>query len=649
MVLAASQVLEAGAGYVDFKVLGDALARGDARVGLEIVSAAQLGRLGGDLPARARLDLVDTPMATPSERRSEERGLVVVAAVPMRDEAGQVIAMVVGGALLNRNERHVDYLSDIVMAGGLRQLGASGTVTVFLDDVRVATSVRHDNGERAVGTRVSQAVKEAVLDRGETWIHRAFVVDHWAVTAYEPLVDYAGARVGILYVGIPEAPFVAFRGKAIGLVFLSLVVAALLATWLSWRLARGILNPLDALERVMRAVSKGDLAARVGQLPGNDELARLGVLFDQLLDTIGQQTGALRQWAEDLDLKVAQRTRDLAEANDALALARDVAERANLTKSAFLANMSHEIRTPMNAIVGLTHLLQKEIVDVRQVERLKKINDAAHHLLSIINDILDISKIEAGKLHLEYSSFDMERVFDSVCDMTAERACMKGIELVRGVSPALSGTFQGDALRLGQVLLNFVGNAVKFTEQGSIIVRAGILEEAGSQVLVRFEVRDTGIGIAADAQARLFAPFEQADGSISRKYGGTGLGLTISRRLAEMMGGEVGVDSVPGKGSRFWFTARLGRDGRRFSARPPLSSLAGKRVLVVDDHLEARQVLADMLAIQGLLPEQAASAEEGLAKITAADQSGVVSITVEVVAQSLSTTYANPLTLTVKK
>ncbi len=621
-VLAASEGLVAGDPYVDLKVLGDALRNADERVGLEVLPADKLLQLSATLPARAALSLIDTPLATPSPLTEERRGLVVVAAAPMRDEAGMVIATIVGGTLLNRQAAFVDYLSEIVSASGLRQLGASGAVTLFLGDVRIATSVRRAGGERAIGTRVSQSVKEAVFDRGETWIRRAFVVDHWAVTAYEPLLDYGGERVGMLYVGIPEAPFAAFRWRAIGLLMLSLAIAAMLATWVSWRLARGILHPLARLDTAMRAVSQGELAARVGEMPGDDELVALGQLFDQLLDTIGEQTGALRRWGEELDLKVAQRTRDLAEANDALAMARDAAERANQSKSSFLANMSHEIRTPMNAIVGLTHLLQKELSDPRQVERLKKINDAAHHLLSIINDILDISKIEAGKLHLEYSSFDMDTVFDGVCAMTAERASAKGIELIRDVAPALAGTFQGDALRLGQILLNFTGNALKFTEQGSIVIRAAVVEERDGQVLARFEVRDTGIGIDQAALPRLFSAFEQADSSTTRQYGGTGLGLAISRRLAAMMGGEIGVESAPGKGSIFWFTARLGRDGSKLAPRPALSALAGRRALVVDDHPEAALVLVEMLRQQGMRATEATSGEAGLGMIAEADRLG---------------------------
>lgn len=621
-VRAASDSLAAGDPYVELSVVKDAQRTGKPLVGLEVLSAEKMFRLSRDLPGRAHIRLVDTPKAAPSLRTQEFRGLMVVVAVPMRDEADGVLGTVVGGFLLNRREDFVDYLSEIVSASGLRQLGARGMVTLFLDDMRIATSVRLEAGERAIGTRVSQEVKEAVLDRGETWVRRAFVVNHWAMTAYEPVVDYGGHRVGMLYVGIPEAPFMAFRLQAIGVLLLALTVVVALATWVAWRLARSILNPLDRLESAMRTVGQGHLEARVGVMPGDDELVRLGQLFDHLLDTIGEQTAALRHWAGELDEKVAQRTQDLAEANDALAMARDAAERANRSKSSFLANMSHEIRTPMNAIVGLTHLLRKELADRHQIERLEKIDGAARHLLSVINDILDLSKIDAGKLHLEYASFNIDKVFDNVCGMIAERVSAKGVELVRDVSPEVTGTFQGDQLRLGQIMLNFASNAVKFTEHGTIALRARIIEERTDQVLVRFEVSDTGVGIAPEVIPRLFSAFEQADSSTTRQYGGTGLGLAISRRLAGMMGGTIGVDSTPGSGSVFWFTASLGRDGGVVPASPPLSSLAGRRVLVVDDHPEARQVLADILLRQGLRVEQAAGGEAGLELIAAADRSG---------------------------
>ena len=285
--------------------------------------------------------------------------------------------------------------------------------------------------------------------------------------------------------------------------------------------------------------------------------------------------------------------------------------------------MSHEIRTPMNAIVGLTHLLQKDLHDPGQVERLQKIGDAAHHLLSIINDILDISKIEAGRLHLEYASFEMGKVFTSVCGMVVERASSKGLELVCDVAPELDGVFQGDQLRLGQILLNFVGNAVKFTERGSVILRAQLVERLGDQVRVRFEVSDTGPGIAPEAISRLFSAFEQADSSTTRKYGGTGLGLAISRRLVAMMGGEIGVDSEPGLGSRFWFTARLGCTPGKLPVRLLLpSGLAGSRVLVVDDHPDAAQVLADLLGQLGMQSVQAASGGEALQLVEQADRAG---------------------------
>jgi signal transduction histidine kinase/CheY-like chemotaxis protein len=293
----------------------------------------------------------------------------------------------------------------------------------------------------------------------------------------------------------------------------------------------------------------------------------------------------------------------------ALATAKEAAEAASRAKSQFLANMSHEIRTPMNAIIGLTHLLQRAELGSRQRGHLDKISSAAQHLLSLINDILDISKIEAGRLALECTDFELELVLDKVQALICERAEAKGLEIVFDIDPALLGRLYGDPLRLGQILLNFASNAVKFTERGDIVLRVRKLEENESSLLAHFEVQDQGIGLDPDQQNRLFQAFEQADGSTTRRYGGTGLGLAISRRLIEMMQGEAGVESKLGQGSRFWFTARLGKSLFQAAASPSSDlGLRGARALVVDDSPQARLALARMLRTLGMSVETAEDA-----------------------------------------
>ncbi|WP_374499075.1 7TM diverse intracellular signaling domain-containing protein [Zoogloea sp.] len=323
-----------------------------------------------------------------------------------------------------------------------------------------------------------------------------------------------------------------------------------------------------------------------------------------------------RQHLEDL---VVERTA-------ALSIAKEVAESASRAKSAFLANMSHELRTPLNGIMGMTDLALRRATDVKQIEQLHKAKQASDHLLAVINDILDISKIEAERLTLESVDFTLRDVLDTLTGLMTPAATAKGLGLTVDVPPALAEQgFVGDPVRLGQILLNLVSNAVKFTHQGGVTVRVLPPEEEGRSVMLRFEVRDTGIGIPAEDRKRLFLAFEQSDNSTTRKYGGTGLGLAISKRLTQLMGGTIGVESVPGAGSLFWFTVHL------LVADSPAMSVeggdvaedmlrrigTGARILLVEDEPINQEVSRELLRIAGL---EVDLAEDGAQAVALAER-----------------------------
>jgi two-component system sensor histidine kinase/response regulator len=300
--------------------------------------------------------------------------------------------------------------------------------------------------------------------------------------------------------------------------------------------------------------------------------------------------------------------------------AKELAEQANSAKNSFLANMSHEIRTPMNAIIGMTHLALKTRLDAKQQDYLTKIQIASRHLLGVINDILDYSKIEANKLSLEVIDFQLTTVLDNFSNLISLKAAAKELELIFDVARDVPDHLLGDPLRLGQVLINYGNNAIKFTQRGEIRLQVRKLDEDQDHVRLRFELRDTGIGLSEMQIARLFQPFQQADSSTSRQFGGTGLGLSIVRKLVEMMGGEAGVESQPGAGSTFWFTARLGKSLHPTALPPQPIDLRGRRVLVVDDNDSARAVLCDALDSLGLTVDSEASGLDAIDAVARAER-----------------------------
>ena len=528
----------------DWLVLEAALA-GEAKTAIDIFSKQELAAISPELAARAQLELVPTPNAVATDRASETRGMVVHSASPaLLPDGGE--AALVGGILLNQNLVFIDTINDLVYRAASLPEGSQGTATLFLEDVRISTNVRLFEGKRALGTRVSAAVRQTVLGEGLVWLDSAFVVNDWYVSAYEPISDSFGKRVGMLYVGFLEAPFARAKTETIiGIIVAFLAVtAASVPIFLRW--ARAIFKPLERMTGTIARVEEGDLGARSGLTDGTDEIGRVAVHLDSLLDQLQQRDRDLRRWNDELNDRVAERTRELELANRQLeATTKQLVMSEKLAAiGEITAGVAHEINNPIAVMQGNLDVVRSVLGDRANdlSTELRLIDEQIHRVSQIVTKLLQFAKPE------EYAGYvERHRVADVISD------CLPLVQHLLGKADIDIERDDGatrqvlmNRTELQQVLINLIVNAIHAMPDGGRLRLISRDETRDGRDGIRVDVVDTGIGMTPDVLSRIFDPF-----FTTKRRQGTGLGLSISQTLVRRQGGSLTVESEPGKGTTF--------------------------------------------------------------------------------------------------
>ncbi|HSB24855.1 MAG TPA: cache domain-containing protein [Burkholderiaceae bacterium] len=500
-------------------------AGGEGLAHVELLEAAQFERIAPDLTASVPVRLVPTRNAAPSDRTSEDRAMVMLALAPVRAVDGRPLGLLRGGVLLNRNLAFIDHINEIVYPKGALPFGSQGTATLFLDDVRISTNVRlfGADSERAVGTRVSQAVRDAVLGRGETWLDRAFVVNDWYVSAYEPLTNAAGRRIGMLYVGFLESPYQQVKlgvltGVGAVVVVLMGLAMALALTW-----ARRIYTPIERMTQTMQAVESGNLAARAQVAEAHDELGRLAAHLDRLLDTIDEKTRELQASHDDLDRKVVERTRELQSAQAQLIKSEKLAAIGQLT-----AGIAHEVNNPIAVIQGNLDLLRETLGrKARPVHaELRLIDEQIERMRLIVTRLLQYAR--PGEYAGYVEPVDTAQAIADSLVLVQHLLSRAPIEVQRNLQATRLAHVNRQELQ--QVLINGLVNAVQAMPDGGTLTLAS--RDSGD-AQIEIDIADTGPGFQANTESERFRPF------VTTKKEGTGLGLWISRSLVERYGGDI--------------------------------------------------------------------------------------------------------------